>query len=225
MDFIKQNENNNNLINNQNNKSNHEINEFKNKIILLEKEKENLEKKVNELTNNNKFYENEIITLKNKLEEYEKENKTLKNKINNLNNRPNEQSNKNIDNNNINKIIELMEEIKIRDNELKIKDNEIKNKEKEIQEYKSILPNGFKKGDKLISVIFYSVDQKIHYSLICKNTDDFSTIETKLFKQFPEYQEDGYYFLANGTKINKYKTLEELKLKNSSIITMNIDEF
>ena len=211
MDFIKQNENNNNLVNNQNNKSNHEINEFKNKIILLEKEKENLEKKVNDLKNNNKIYENEIITLKNKLKEYEKENITLKNKKNNLNNRPNEQSNKNNENNNLNKIFELMEQIKIKDNE--------------IQEYKSILPNGFKKGDKLISVIFYSVDQKIHYSLICKNTDDFSTIETKLFKQFPEYQEDGYYFLANGTKINKYKTLEELKLKNSSIITMNIDEF
>ena len=158
-----------------------------------------------------KEYENKIIILKNRLNEYEKENKDLKNKIIYLNNILNNEKNKTISNNNLNKILELMEEIK--------------KKEKEIKDIKSILPYDFKKGDKLMTIIFYSVDQDIHYSLICKNTDKFSNVEQKLFEQFPKCQEDTYYFMANGIQINRYKTLEQLKLKNSAIITMNKYEF
>ena len=102
---------------------------------------------------------------------------------------------------------------------------ELKKKENEIKEIKSILPFDLKNGEKLMTIIFFSVDQNIHYSLICKNTDKFSVIEQKLFEVFPEYQEDIYYFMANGIQINRYKTLEQLKLKNSSIITMNKLEF
>ena len=76
-----------------------------------------------------------------------------------------------------------------------------------------------------MTVIFFSVDQTIHYSLICKNTDKFSNIEQKLFEVFPECQEENYYFMYNGCRINRYKTLEELNIKNSSIITMNVSEF
>ena len=98
---------------------------------------------------------------------------------------------------------------------------ELKRKENEIKDIKSILSFDLKKDDKLMTIIFYSVDQKYHYSLICKNTDKFSTIEQKLFEIFPECQEENYFFMANGIQINRYKTLEELKLKNSDIITMN----
>ena len=211
MEFV--NENNNNLNNNQNNKEN--INELKNKIIKLEKDNNNLKNEINKLENNNKKYINEINELNNKLIKYENENKELKNKIINLNNLLNKENNKNISNNNQNnnkdKIIELMEKLNIKENEIK--------------EIKSILPFDLKYGDKLMTIIFISVDQKIHYSLICKNTDKFSVIEQKLFEVFPQCQEENYYFMANGIQINRYKTLEQLKLKNSSIITMNKYEF
>ena len=203
------------LKNNQNNKDNQNIIELKNKIIELEKDKKKLENIINELKKDNmriKEYENEIIKLKNELNEYENENQNLKNQIKNLTNKLNAVGNKNISNNNKDKIIELMEELKMKENEIK--------------DIKSILSFDIKKGDKLMTIIFYSVDQKYHYSLICKNTDKFSTIEQKLFEIFPECQEYNYFFMVNGIRItNRYKTLEELKIKNSDIITMNISEF
>ena len=196
---------------NQNSKDNENIIELQNKIIELEKDKKELQSIIDELKKDNmriKEYENEINKLKNKLNEYEKENQNLKNQINKLNNILNDVGNSN---NNLNKIVELMEELKMKENEIK--------------DIKSILSFDIKKGDKLMTIIFYSVDQKYHYSLICKNTDKFSTIEQKLFEIFPECQEENYYFMANGIRINRYKTLEELKIKNSDIITMNISEF
>ena len=117
-------------------------------------------------------------------------------------------------NNNINQIMDLLDQIKLKDNELKNKDNELK-------EFKSILPFIIEKGDKLLSLIFHSVDQKIHYSLICKNTDKFSSIVQRLFEVYTEYQEeDVYYFIYKGNRINTFKTVEALKFKNGDIITM-----
>ena len=170
---------------------------------------------MNELKANNKKYINEINKLKNKLNEYENENNNLKKEIINLNNLLNEEKKKKISNdnsnNNLNRFFELMEKLNIKENEIK--------------EIKSILPFDLKKGEKLMTIIFFSVDQKIHYSLICKNTDKFTNIEQKLFEVFPECQEENYYFIANGIQINRYKTLEQLKLKNSAIITMSKNEF
>ena len=53
-------------------------------------------------------------------------------------------------------------------------------KEKEIKELKNKIENNSNNFDNLMTVIFYSTDQKIHYSLICKKTDIFSVIEKKL---------------------------------------------
>ena len=199
MEFV--NENNHNLINNQINKDN--INELKNKIIKLENE-------INELKTNNIKYIKEIKDLKNKLNKYENENNDLKKEITNLNNLLNKEKNKNISNDNSNNkdkiIIDLMEKLNIKENEIK--------------EIKSILPFDLKNGEKLMTIIFISVDEEINYSLICKNTDKFTNIEQKLFLIFPKSLEENYYFMANGIQINRYKTLEELKLKNSAIITM-----
>ena len=102
------------------------------------------------------------------------------------------------------KIIKLMEEIK--------------EKENEIKELKLAFPFELKKDEKLISVIFISLDQKIHYSLICKNKDKFNILENLLYEKFPEYQESENYFMANGKKINRFKTLEENKIGNSDLI-------
>ncbi len=78
-------------------------------------------------------------------------------------------------------------------------------------------------GDELMTVIFISDDQKVHYSLICKKTDKFKDIEERLYKIYPDYSKTNNYFLANGNTINKSKTLEEIKIKNSNIITLYVD--
>ena len=167
--------------------------------------------------NNNRLNQ-EIIKLKQKLKQYENhinvlsvENNNLKYQIQYLNNLINSQKYNTIQNNNFGggngKIIELM--------------SQLMRKEEELNEIKSALQFDLKKGEKLMTLIFYSNDQKIHRAIICKNTETFCNIEQKLFKDYPELQEETYLFLVNGEKNIRYKTLEELKLKNSQVITMS----
>ena len=106
---------------------------------------------------------------------------------------------KNINLNN-DKVNELLEEIRIKD--------------KIISNY----PIQLLDGEKLISVIFVSSDQKIHYSIICKNTDKFNNIENKLYDAYPGLIESENNFIVNGKLINKYKSLDFNNIKNSDII-------
>ena len=71
-----------------------------------------------------------------------------------------------------------------------------------------------------MTVIFISLDQKIHYSIICKNTDIFSKIEKDLYDEYPEYGEEENYFLANGKRVIKHKSLVQNNINNSDIITL-----
>ena len=177
------------------------IDDLKNKIKNLEDElnlvkNENnrlkiIEKDFNDLKQN---YKNEIQKLKsinnelnNKIESYKKGVKSDKNK-------------------NDDKIIELMEEIRMKD--------------KELNELKSKLSVDLKKDEKLMTIIFLSADENIHYSLICKNTDRFNRIEKLLYDKYPEYKYSKNYFTANGSRVNKSKTMEENNIKFSDIILL-----
>ena len=91
----------------------------------------------------------------------------------------------------------------------------------EIKELKSKLPFNLDKNERLMTVIFTTFDNKLYYSVICKNTHIFNIIENMLYKEYPEYLESENYFTVNGKKINKYKTLEENEIKNSDIIILN----
>ena len=57
-------------------------------------------------------------------------------------------------------------------------------KDKEIEELKKqlsrFLPYKLSEGEKLMSVIFQSTDQKMHISIICKITDKFIKIENEV---------------------------------------------
>ena len=98
--------------------------------------------------------------------------------------------------------------------------NQINQKDEEIKDLRANMPFNLKQGEKLISVIFISVDQKIHYSIICKNTDIFKKLEKKFYEKYPEYKNTKNDFIVNGKKINKTKNLDENKIKNSDIITI-----
>ena len=72
-----------------------------------------------------------------------------------------------------------------------------------------------------MSIIFTSVDQKINYSIICKNTDTIIKLESELYKKYPKLAERKYYFICNGTMVNKFEKLENLKIQSGDIIVLN----
>ena len=88
----------------------------------------------------------------------------------------------------------------------------------------SRFPFKLEKNEKLMSVIITTLDQKMYYSIICKNTDLFSTIEKNLYSEYPQYLESNHYFMSKGLRINRFKSLEDNKIKNSDIITLNYTE-
>ena len=103
--------------------------------------------------------------------------------------------------------------------------NELREKEHELREIKKLLPFDLSPGEKLMCVIFISVDQKLHLPVICKNTDTFTRLEKLIYDQFPEFGETENYFIVHGQKINKYKSLEFNKIKNNDIITLKEFDF
>ena len=146
----------------------------------------------------------------------------------------------NLERTNKNKLIEINEQLKkqikeFNDSQKIKKEQDNSNNDKDIiQLYKKIdelkeklsrYPFELSKGEKLISVIFTSSDQKIHCSIICKNTEKFIKLEEKLYNDYPEYSESDNYFMANGNRVSKFKTLDENKIKNSNIIILNKNEF
>ena len=85
-------------------------------------------------------------------------------------------------------------------------------KEKEIKQLKEInsgYPFELKKGEKLMSIIFNSMNQAICRSLICKNTDTFCKVLNLFYEKYPEYRKRENSFVYNGKKINQNLTLEE----------------
>ena len=134
-----------------------------------------------------------------------------------------------------NKIIKLESIIKEKDNIIneynKIKEiknitnnnfeniDRIKELEKEIEKYKSYC---LQPGEKLFTIKFISIDQKINFSTVAKNTDIFTKLEGSLYEKYPKYKETENYFLVNGKKLNKHKTLDENKIKDNDILTLGI---
>ena len=105
-------------------------------------------------------------------------------------------------------------------NEYKVIVEKFEQKENELKEIKSRYPVELLKGEKLLSLIFISMNQEIHYSLICKNTDLFSKLESKLYEEYPNYAESENYFMANEVKINRFKNLDENGIRNNDIIIL-----
>ena len=182
-----------NQINDLNIKLNNEIN--KNKQLTIEIN--NLKKQNNNLIRENDILKNQLNDGKNTINNLSQENKNLNAKIEEL--KRNNQSSIN----DSNKVIQLYEKIGYL--------NEV------LKRYPVIL----EENEKLISIIFASSDQTMHYSMICKNTDTLSDLEKKLYKEFPNFIESDNIFLCKGTVINKYKTFESYNIKNGDILVLN----
>ena len=93
----------------------------------------------------------------------------------------------------------------------------IKDLENKLKRYPLIL----EKDEKLISIIISSRDEKVHYSLICKNNNTINDIEEELYKVYPEYSEWNNIFLYKGKKIGKFQTLQSNNIKNGDILILD----
>ena len=60
-----------------------------------------------------------------------------------------------------------------------------------------------------------------HYAIPCKNTDTFVRLEEKLYEDYPEYKDKDTYFIKNGNKIKRFKSLDENKIKNNDVLILN----
>ena len=201
----------------------------------LNKEKEELKKNNEKLNKENKSFQtqknNDIYLINNlyhKIENLEIELVKEKEK-NNINTKKLLEKNELIE-----KLVENQEseldnchkEIENNKKEIAYYTKEVKNYQKEIEDLKeklAILPFEISKGDKIISVILNSVDQKINYSLICKNNHKSDYLLEDLCKKIPYYnnKKSLIYFIANGNNIDSSKTLDENHIKDNNIILIN----
>ena len=133
-------------------------------IKSLTEEKKTLEKKLTEEKNKSKYMEGEIISLKTELEKTLKKYKDLYQQYT---------KNKNTINSNINNVNSKessLYQIIIE------KDKKINELEEKLKRY----PIELNEGEKLLTLNFSSLDQKLkNYSIICKNTDIFNYVEKK----------------------------------------------
>ena len=89
---------------------------------------------------------------------------------------------------------------------------------------KSELDNNNKKSEseKIISVLFMTQGNQdiINYSMACKTTDLFSSLEERLYQDYPNYRNIEKIFMVNTNRISRNKTLEENNIKNNDIISL-----
>ena len=203
------NENNKPIIKNQNKNDISKDNEIERLKRELKEEKEknkNLENIINELRTKNK---NDTQKLKNEIKSYVEKIEKMKNDIQKLSSENNNLKDKmkgQYTKNNSDEIISLYKRI----DDLNAK----------LKRYPFIL----EEGEKIMSIIFTSVDQNLNYSMICKNTDTISQLELKLYQEYSKLDRAHHYFICNGNVLNKFEKLEKLKIKNGDIIVLNVDE-
>ena len=181
--------------------------------------------------NANKHLNNKIQDLTSELTKLKRELTIEINKNKKSNNTINELEKQNTilieTNNRLNNELKLIK-VKLFDNNQISRIEEINSLYKKIEQLKEKLsryPIDLLEGEKLMSVIFSSCDEKIQYSVICKNTEKLNRLVEKLFVAYPEYSDLNCYFISNGQKVNMYKTLDENKIQNNSVILLNKIEF
>ena len=112
----------------------------------------------------------------------------------------------------------LIDQVKKLENDLSFNKNITMQLLKELQ---SNHQNGVIPGGQLMSVIFQTMNSDINCSINCKDTDIFVNVECLFYKKYPQYLESEQYFITNGRKVNKYKTLKENGIKDKDIIVLN----
>ena len=66
--------------------------------------------------------------------------------------------------------------------------------------------------------MFVSENPAINYPMACEKTDNFASIEEKLYYEFPDLKFKRINFISNGNILNMFYTLEQNKIKNGDTI-------
>ena len=195
-------------------------------------------KDLQDLLNNERLKNNNLLSQNSQLQ---KENTNLKNKI---------KSFEKINNDLVNENNQLKQQIIISNNQLISLTNKLQNsnilsnnqyntndysfikliKDKEdiindLNEKLKRFPFILEKNEKLMSVIFSSMNQKINYSIVCKNTDNIHNLEGILYKEYPNlFERQNYFYLCKGKLINKFQTLESNQIKNGDTIILSSND-
>ena len=209
--------NNSKNINNINylNKKDEEKDQLKDREYIKEEEEEIIKEneRFKKERNNKKGDNNEDIN------ELKKQNLNLRNEIEQLKDKLNEERNKN------QKLTLKLEELKnilnkekkdflLFQKRMSEKITELdKYYNKKLEKFKSIFPFKISEDDKIITTIFMTSDENIHYPMICKSTEIFIELEKRLYIKYPEYKEKQNNYYANGHKIDIKKTLDDNKIK------------
>ena len=118
----------------------------------------------------------------------------------------------------------LIEEIRTNIKELKKSNsnNLVKNIETKMNElYKRINEEKIDVNEIMV-VNFKSTDGNVQYAIACSKKNIFAEIEEKLYQQYPEYRSTNNTFLANGTLVLRFKTIEENNIGTGYPVTMDI---
>ena len=198
-----------NQINNEKKKNNDlikQVNQLQTQLKIELNKNNDLNIKINQYENIIADKDNTIMEYKNLLAQNQSEMKDLNLKyINKLNNSILGLN----DNSEIySQIINLLKEMKCRENEIK-----------ELELDEDLL-----QGEKLLMVKFTSTDQSVKYSMICKNTNTFNKIKKIIFQIYPNYNNNKSYFLVNGAQLDINKTLKDNKIKDKSTIILEPNE-
>ena len=78
--------------------------------------------------------------------------------------------------------------------------------------------------NKRIKINFLSVDQKINETFICDLDVGFHIYEDLLYKKYPKYINSENYFLNNGEKINRFKSMKDNGIKDGDNLILNVIE-
>ena len=81
--------------------------------------------------------------------------------------------------------------------------------------FKEFLP-----GEEVIAVMLKSNDQNIDYCLSCNSNTTFVKIEEKLYEEYPEYKGNENYFMVNGKRVDRFKTIKENKIQNGNPVIL-----
>ena len=215
------------LQENNSNSNENKIKKLESDIKDLQAELNSEKNKYNNLLRQNGQLQKENTKLRNKISEFENTINSLSTENNQLKQRviqSNDQivsltktlQNSNILSNNQNNSNDYSLIKLIKDKEAIIND---------LNEKLKRFPFILEKNEKLMSIIFSSMNQKINYSVVCKNTDNINRLEEILYKEYPDlFERQNYFYLCKGKLINRYQTFESNHINNGDTIILNSNE-
>jgi len=164
----------------------------------------------NKLKNRIKQLETELINEKEKNKNLNEQIKKYIKYIKELNDKLS--GNNSVDNN---RILELEKIINKKNDEINVLKAKLK-----ISNINNIQP-----GEQILAIGFTSSDQNIqNFFRPCKDSDLFVRLEEKLYDEYPKYKDIETYFLVNGKKVLRFKSIKENNIKNGQVIMLNIVE-